>query len=275
MNIHRLTTVTIALMVVGKASLANTRDEPTTMNCATKQCAATPIGMDTETKKLRLGKNIEDELRRNPNDVKRWSTVIISSTSAHKENLTMSVIKSSNFVMTLDPAKGILHFSSPAAVQSFQIASGAAHEKNVLCPKYQLRVLDGASDYALIEKACPIREYEPGRFFRSATYYIYDMKAATMREIWLGARGFDTTSPFPSADPEIVLKKIKDGYQLDWEGMSADDNPPTVLRIHRTYKRERDKHGNTGLVCYDTIRPQRPIKENESCESAKLERVVQ
>lgn len=272
-NIHRLTILAVALMTFENVCHADALDEQETINCATKPCANTPTGEDPETIQLRLGKKMQDDFRRDPDDARRWSNVIIFSKSAHKDNLTMPIIKSSDFVMTLDPDKGILRFSSPNVTQSFQIASSTPHKQNDLCPKYQLRVLDGAPDYALIEKACPMREYEPGRFFRSATYYIYDMKSATMREIWMGARGFDTTSPFPSADPRIVLKKIKDGYQFDWRGMSADDNPPIPVRIHRAYRRERDKQGNIELVCYDTTRPQRPVKENESCESEILERV--
>jgi hypothetical protein len=261
-------------MTLGTFCHAKAPDEQEAIDCATKRCANTPIGEDPETLQLRVGKHMQDDFRRDPNDAKRWSSVIIFSKSAHKDNLTMPIITSSNLRMTLNPDKGILQFSSPAATQSFKIASPLPHKQNELCPKYQLRVLDGTPDYALIEKACPMREYEPRRFFRSTTYYIYDMKSATMREIWMGARGFDTISPFPSAEPQIVLKKIKDGYQFDWQGMSADDAPPILVRIHRAYKREHDRQGNVGLVCYDTTKPQHPLKENESCESEILERVL-
>jgi len=245
-----------------------------TIKCTPAPCQGTPTGGDPNVLRLRLGNKIKESLRNSDDDAMRWAGLFLFSDSSEKDDLTIPIIKESKFFMTLDPKKGILHFHSPNSFQYFRIDTGEPHEPGEICPKYQLRILDATSEYALLKKICPKQEYEPKHFYMASTYYIYDMKSATVREIWSGSKSIDIDAPFPSAKPEISLKRTKDGYQFDWVGMSVSDNPTKLWRIHRTYKRETEKNGKLYLACYDTTRRQHPIKENDTCESEILQRIL-
>jgi len=272
-NIWKYFIPALAFTALGNSCHASAGVNAQTIKCTPVPCQNTATGEDPGVLQVRSGKKIEDKLRNSDDDAMRWAGLILFSDSSEKDDLTLPIIKNSKFSMTLDPKKGIVRFHSPQFSHHFRIDTGEPHEPGEICPKYQLRILDGTPQYALLKKICPKQEYEPKRFYMAATYYIYDARSATVREIWSGSKSIDINAPFPSAKPEISLKKAQDGYQFDWVGMSASDNPPTLWRIHRAYKREPDKNGKLYLACYDTTRPQHPVKENGACESDILERV--
>lgn len=260
-------------LFIGHASSAATDDRSPVGKCTAHPCPNTSNGEDPGVIEAREGKKLEAELRSDPNDQNRWSSSILFSSATNTQQLTIPIVMAANFNVSLDPKKGWLTFSSPKISQTFKLSSTASASTNP-CPKYQIRVIDGSVDYALIKKTCPKHEYRDQRFYRGTDYYIYDMKSNTMRGIWSASTMLDTSSPFPSAKPEIALKKIKDGYQFDWTGMFPSDNSPKQMQIHNLYKRERDTKGGYALVCYDASTPSRPLKENEMCESDTLERIT-
>jgi hypothetical protein len=275
MNRQRPRTLVIYLtcLFIGQAPLAAIGGAPQAGKCTAHPCPNTPSGEDPGVIEAREGKKLEDELRSDPDDQTRWESLILFSSSSDKQQLTIPIVMAEKFNVALDPKNGWLTFSSPRFSQSFKISSPLPASGST-CPKYQIRVLDGGTDYALIKRTCPKYEYREQRFYRGADYYLYDGKTNTMRGIWAASTMLDTSGPFPSAKPEVSLKKIKNGYQFDWVGKVPSDNPPTQMKIHNLYKREPNGKGGYALVCYDATNPTHLIKENEMCESEILERVV-
>jgi hypothetical protein len=263
-----------AFAFIGASYPACARVHQEMAKCTVHPCPNTQTGEDPGVIEAREGGKIEDELRIDPNDRERWANLILFSSSTDKKSLHIPIVAATNFDVSLDPQKGLLTFSTPNASQSFRISEPATNSNpDNPCRKYQIRVIDGAPGYALIKKTCPKYEYRPERFFRSTDYYIYDEKTNTMRGIWSASTQIDTSTPFPSAKPEIKVKRIKDGYKFDWTGLFPSDNPPTPMTIHNIYKQEVGKDGRKLLYCYDATNPSRPIKENEMCESVSPERV--
>ena len=244
------------------------------MRCTAHPCPNTETGEDPALIEVRKGSKIENKIRTGPNDKERWSNLILFSSSTDKKSLHIPIVAAINFDVSLDPKNGSLKFSTSNTFQTFKISEPlAALSPETLCPKYQIEVIDGAPGYALIKKTCPKHEYKPGRFFRSTDYFLYDQKTNTARAIWSAHTQLGTSTPFPAARPEIVIKKIKDGYKFDWAGPFPSDNPPTPMTIHNIYKQEVGKDGKPLLSCYDATNPTRLLKENEMCESFNLERI--
>lgn len=270
-----IATLSIALFLGNSFANADAQALPDAKSnkCTDNPCPNTPMGEDPGVLGARQGKKIEEELRSSPDDKERWAGLIIFSSSTDKAQLTIPIVMASEFSVSLDPRKGWLTFSTPNTSQSFMIGSTITGHDNP-CSKYQIRVIDGGSDYALIKKTCPKQEYRPQRFYRGTDYFLYDMKTNTMREIWSASTLFSTAPPFPSAKPELTLKKLPDGYQFDWSGKVVSDNGATSTTIHNRYRRQRDDSGAVTLVCYDVTSPAHPAKENERCESNVLQRVA-
>jgi hypothetical protein len=252
---------------------ASATDERQAMGKCTKHpCPNTQSGEDASVIEAREGEKIEARLRANPNDKERWYNIILFSSSTEKQQLSVPIVMEAKLNMTLNPDKGLLTFSAPNASQSFRISEASQEpNSNNPCPKYQIRVIEGSVDYALIKKTCPRYEYRPQKFYRATAYYLYDQKTNTMRTIWSASTQLDTVTPFPTAKPEIVLKPLKDGYRLDWTGLLPSDNPPVSMIVHNVYKREADKTGKLSLVCYDATNPQHSQKEDGMCESDILQ----
>jgi hypothetical protein len=240
--------------------------------CTKHPCPNTQSGEDPGMIEAREGEKIEAQLRADPNDKERWSNIILFSSSTEKQQLSIPIVMAAKLNMTLNPNKGLLTFSTPNASQSFKISEANSEpNSNNPCPKFQIRVVEGGGGYALIKKTCPKYEYRPQKFYRGTDYYLYDQKTNTMRTIWSASTQIDTSTPLPTAMPEISLKRLKDGYQLDWTGLLPSDNPPVSMIIHNVYKQEVDKTGELSLVCYDARNPQHLQKKNEMCESDILQ----
>ena len=265
------TSISLALGVMHAMAAGERQDMG---KCSTHPCPNTQTGEDPGEIEAREGGEIEARLRANASDKERWSSVILLSNATEKQELSMPIIMTEKFNLSLDPKNGILTFTSPHATQSFKISeAGSAEKSKHPCLKYQVRVIDAGSDYALVKKTCPKQEYRPQRFYRGTDYYIYDQKTNTMRSVWSASTQIDTSTPFPTAKPEISIKYLKDGYGFDWTGMLPSDNPPLSVSVHNIYKREADHNNRLSLVCYDVTDRRHPVKENEMCESESLERI--
>lgn len=244
------------------------------MKCTTHPCPNTETGEEPAVVEIRKASKIEDNIRNGPNDKARWKNLILFSSSTDKESLRLPIVAAIDFEVSLDPKNGSLKFSTPNTSQTFKISDPLADlTTDTLCPKYRVEVIDGAPGYALIKKTCSIHEYKPGRFFRSTDYFLYDQKTNTAREIWSASTQLGATTPFPTAEPEIVIKRLKNGYKFDWVGMFPSDNPPSPTAIHNIYKQETGKNGQLLLACYDATNPSRLLRENEMCESYNLQRI--
>jgi hypothetical protein len=244
------------------------------MRCTSHPCPNTETGEDPAVIDIRKANKIEDEIRNGPNDKERWKNLILFSSSTDKESLRIPIVAAVKFEVSLDPKMGSLKFSTPNTSQAFKISEPLAKlSPQTLCPEYQIEVIDGAPGYALIKKSCPKHGYKPGRFYRSTDYFIYDQKTNTAREIWSAHTQLGTSTPFPTAKPEISIKRIKNGYKFDWIGLLPSDNPPSPVTIHNIYKQEISKDGQLLLSCYDATNPSRLLKENEMCESYNLQRI--
>lgn len=269
----RLLSISIA-MVVGNAQPTIAGENQEMAKCTKHPCPNTQTGEDPGVVEAREGGKIDAELRQDPNDKERWSSVILFSSSTEKQQLSMPIVMAAKFNIALNPKNGTLTFSSPNVSQSFRISDASSgSDSGTPCKKYQIRVIDAGTDYALIKKTCPKQEYRPQRFYRGSDYYIYDQKTNVMRAIWSASTQLDTSTPFPTAKPEISVKGIRDGYEFSWSGMLPSDNPPKLIKIHNIYKREADENGKQSLVCYDAKDRQHLIRENEMCESETLERI--
>ena len=88
--------------------------------CTTHPCPNTKSGEEPGVIEAREGAKIEDEIRNDPNDKERWSSLILFSSSIEKRQLSIPIVMGANFNMGLNPKKGILTFSSPQASQSFK-----------------------------------------------------------------------------------------------------------------------------------------------------------
>lgn len=274
---NKIPTALIAIsiaMALGNAKSTINGESQDLAKCTVHPCPNTQTGEDPGVVEAREGGKIDAELREDPNDKDRWSSVILFSSSTERQQLSMPIVMSAKFDIALNPKRGTLTFSSPSASQSFRISdtSSGSDSRNP-CKKYQIRVIEAGMDYALVKKICPKQEYRPQKFYRGSDYYIYDQKTNTMREIWSASTQIDSSSPFPTAKPEISIKKVKEGYEFNWNGMFPSDNPPKSMTIHNIYKREVDEKGRQSLVCYDASDRRHLIKENEMCESASLEQI--
>jgi hypothetical protein len=121
--------------------------------CTKQPCPNTQSGEDPGIIEAREGEKIEAELRADPNDKERWSNIILFSSSTEKRQLSIPIVMTATFDMTLDPKKGLLTFCSPNASQSFKISEASSESNsNNPCPKYQIRVVKGGAGYVLIKK---------------------------------------------------------------------------------------------------------------------------
>jgi len=244
------------------------------MKCTIRPCPNTETGEDPAAIEIRKANDLEDQIRNGTNDRERWKNLILFSSSTDNPSLRIPIVAATKFEVSLDPRQGSLKFSTLSTSQTFRISEPMANlTSDTLCPKYRIEVIDGAPGYALIKKTCSIHEYKPGRFFRSTDYFLYDQKTNTAREIWSASTQLAASTPFPTAKPEIVIKRLNDGYKLDWTGMFPSDNQPSRMTIHNIYMQEVGKGGKPLLSCYDATNPSRLLKENEMCESHNLERI--
>lgn len=254
-----------ATLVFSHASA--TQDKPS--RCAETPCPNTATGEDPQAINIREGAKLEARQRNNPDDKARWASTRIYSSTKKPERLKMQVVAASEFRMELDPGTGSLILAAPSRKHVFRIAAPAG-TKDDLCPKYELQVLDADADFALVKKSCQGFEYAPGRYHKSADYYLYDAPTSTMRSIW-AASLTTKAAPFPDADPEVTIKRVRNGYRFDWVGLFPSDATPVRQEIHNLYTRQPNSKKGVELVCRDAR--SKTNEGSEMCEDEVLELV--
>lgn len=191
-----------------------------------------------------------------------WGLYTLNADAKNSEHLKLPLDKPTGLQIRLDPKTGRLYIEKKGLKQIFRFASprGTPHD---ICPNYSIQVIEASSSHAVITRLCPIYEYAPNRFHMSTEYYLYDLPTATMRSLWaLDASDKKTPFPYPSVEPHV--KKIANGYQLDW--IAIDSSTNRKLSMHTKYVREFDKKDNkTYLVCTDLTAP-KDEEHDGACE---------
>ncbi|EEF23369.1 conserved hypothetical protein [Ricinus communis] len=213
-----------------------------------------------------------DAVRAGDDDQQRWSLIRLNSDSTKPERLKLTVIKSAGLEMRLDPKLGQLTFLTPAMRHTFQIALPLGDKASV-CPEYSLQIIEASAVHALLRKACLQAEYAPGRYHMGIDYYLYDVEAGVMRNIWRAAVS-DKNARMPDARPRPSLKSPPNGYRFDWSGVQPGNGNASITTLHISYTRTAGKNGEKALVCTNLRAPESQGIEDEMCEGAILRRLL-
>lgn len=237
------------------------------VRCTSTPCGNTASGKDPQEENIEAGRKMQDALRAGDDDRKRW-VLPIYSTSERPESLSLDVVRSAGLALRLAPAQGHLTISTPDAKHVFAIAG--TQGAGTVCPKYNLYVTDASNDHILLKRVCRSFEYEPGRFAKSVTYYLYDRPTGTMRDIWT-ARASGEDDPVPDAKPRPALKRIPNGYQFDWSGTYSGEAGGQRREIHNRFTRKLDG-GQRTLICTN-VSTGSGRGDASACEGEYLQRV--
>lgn len=233
-----------------KASTAVVAAVKDSSRCTSDPCANTPTGEDQYVIDAREAAAYNKKVLEAGTDQQRWDQFRLYSDSKDPNRLTVPMILAIGLEMKLDPKKGDISIEKSGQKQVFKIDDAVGSGANT-CPKYSVRILDASSTYAMIEKSCSISEYAPGKYHMGVDYYLYDMQTATLRSVWEGS-STEKASPFPRPKPAPQVKKISNGYQLDWSATDPSNKQDGKISIHTKYVREKDRQtGKTELVCTD------------------------
>ncbi|MGB7193783.1 MAG: hypothetical protein WBD81_10015 [Collimonas pratensis] len=218
--------------------------------CTSDPCANTPTGEDQYVIDAREAAAYNKKVLEAGTDQQRWNQFRLYSDSKDPNRLKVPMILAIGLEMKLDPKKGDISIEKSGQKQVFKIDDSVRSGAST-CPKYSVRILDASSTYAMIEKSCSISEYAPGKYNMGVDYYLYDMQTATLRSVWEGS-STEKASPFPRPKPAPQVKKISNGYQLDWSATDPSNKQDGKINIHTKYVREKDRQtGKTELVCID------------------------
>lgn len=235
--------------------------------CTSTPCANTATGEDPSEIAEREGRARLEQIRQGTDDKVRWKRIRLYSDSTDPKRLEMMVHSQSAISMSLAPQSGNLSFRSPAVVHTFNVAAPGKGSDNP-CPVYNLQVVDASDGHAVVKKSCPKFEYKPGREYKSYEYYLYDLKTASMREIW-SALAIVNASQLVAPTPEPTVSVTSNGYQFKWTGFVSQGEQPTNRAYNLAFVREADKKGNLKLVCRDLAAPKAEHAAG-GCEGAGL-----
>ncbi|MEC5407246.1 hypothetical protein VOM14_17010 [Paraburkholderia sp. MPAMCS5] len=178
------------------------------------------------------GEKISDDLRRTASDKERWQSFSLGSGDTDPKALELVLIKSSGFVMRLDPKEERLYFERKGLRQAFAIQGPSGGDE--VCPKYSIRVIDAAVDHAVILQNCYADGAAPGTMEISSDYYLYDVKTAIMLDFWRS--GTETKKiPLAFVRPDPVVKKTDNGYRIDWVYRDKTSAPQDAVTMHNVY----------------------------------------
>lgn len=207
-------------------------------------------------------------IRQSADDKTRWRTVIYSD-GTDEADFELTIIKSADFKIRLDPKLGTISLSSPKSWHVFAIHDPRARVNP--CPVYDIRIVEASTSHALIRHVCPKREYRPSKFYMSNWFFLYDVQTGAARSIW-GAAEFSKDARYPTANPQPSVQPIDGGYVYHRVG-NYPGSEAGQMKLHNKYMRQT-VDGKLALVCIDVSNPKRPAVENEICEGEDLRKVV-
>ncbi|WP_250471226.1 hypothetical protein [Caballeronia sp. GAFFF1] len=202
----------------------------------------------------KAGENMLDEIRRSGTDRQRWSSLYLFSDGDNPKSLRMPLVRSANFFMRLDPKHDLLYFEKPGLLQTFDIPGKSRGIK--ACPDYSIRVISASPKHAVVLQMCTYPDAPPGKAHSTSSYYLYDMKTATMINIWYSG---DQVRKVPLAfvPPDPIVTTINNGYRVDWHYNDRTVTPPDVVDLHVTYRYVQDSiTKENSLVCKDLTNTQ-------------------
>jgi len=270
---NRFFMTTFAVLSAGLAHAAVSGGHAPVTNatpaCTTSPCANTADAQSRGDMLEREGKNVLDKIRQSADDRTRWKTVLYSEGTSTSE-LELTIVKSADFKMRLDPKAGTLSFSTATSLDTFAIHDRRSRVDP--CPSYNIRIVEASPAHALIRHVCPKKEYQPGKFYMSNQYFLYDVETGTATSIWLAAASGKET-PFPSARPHPTVQPIRGGYMVKWAGDFPGDSPSGKIELRNKYM-PQSVSGKRSLVCIDVSDPGAPAVENGMCEGEALEKLA-
>ena len=235
--------------------------------CAMPAGAST-AGEDPQKARLRQADKEREAVNAHGSDQERWAATMHSDT-ARPERLQRELIRATGLTMRLDPKLGHLVFERPGVSDTFEIATPAG-TASATCPKFTLNILDARAGHVLIKKNCPMHQMEGDRIAMSSDYYLYDTRTAIMRNIWTGHAGAKGEK-FPSAKPDVLVKRTADGYRFNWTGVMPNDPDNKQHTFNNAYQWMTDKtNGKPTLRCTDLSAPNGTGVENALCEGGIL-----
>ncbi|MDY7577821.1 hypothetical protein RGU70_05745 [Herbaspirillum sp. RTI4] len=184
-------------------------------------------------------------IRDSESDTNSFKEVRIYSLEKDKNKLIIPLIKSIGLIIQYYPGKGHLEIKKPGFRQVFDFGETYAPEKNY-CREYYIRVIDASSSHMVLEKYCTPFEIMKNIYEQDVHYILYDMESAEMKIIYIDiANDKDTKYPFIKKDPEI--KKINNGYNLDWIFTTKTDQYNWDVNIK--YIKKFNKEKKAYLLC--------------------------
>ncbi|MEC5408003.1 hypothetical protein VOM14_20830 [Paraburkholderia sp. MPAMCS5] len=216
----------------------------------------------------REGARMADDIRKNGSDEDQWKSFILYSDSTDPKDLSLILVRSAGFSMRLEPKSGLLHFQRRGLRQVFAISAPVRKSdiwaKQDVCPQYGIQVLSASPTDAVIVKYCQPFTDSKGKNFTSEEYYLYDIKTATMLTLWSSSTG-DKSIPGPFVKPWPAIKKILNGYDLDWKFHDATNPSLKEIVMRNKYSFVFDNKTKTFyLKCKDLTSV--GIDEGDMCD---------
>lgn len=238
--------------------------------CTSTPCGNTATGEDPSEIAERNGEKILKEIREKATDRQRWGITILYSSDKDAAGPKLDIIKDIGFSARLQPRTGQLTFEKNGIKHAFSIG-GVPGAPNDMCPRYAIAVVDASAEHAVIKRSCFQYEYKPKRFYKSVDFYIYDIPAASMRNIWTAATE-DTALAGAMVSPHPALKATKNGYLLDWTVTDISKSATEKYKVKMLYERKIEKANKSpSLVCTDLTAPKGENVEAGACEGDHLE----
>jgi hypothetical protein len=212
----------------------------------------------------RRGQKIEDNIRKHGTDKEQWKAFSLYSDATDPGDLKLILIRNAKFTMRLDPGKELLYFEKPGMKQVFKAKTVMEYNK---CQNYSINVFDASATHVAYKLNCYSADPTPGMMKWSSDYILYDTKTASMTDF----KHFDTTEnkvPLSFVKPDPVVKKIRDGYRIDWVYRNITSNPVETMIFHNTYRYTYDdKLKKWELYCTDLLNLHQEIGEGDACDS--------
>ncbi|HLO15874.1 MAG TPA: hypothetical protein VK206_13660 [Anaerolineales bacterium] len=118
----RITIIALTIAILGYTSQRAWSHEisTTSSQCTSEPCGNTPTVEDPQDVLLREARAEQNKIKADGPDQVRWQ-IPIYSTSTKNPDLEMLITKSTKFSMRLEPAQGLLYFSTPNFNHAFKI----------------------------------------------------------------------------------------------------------------------------------------------------------
>ncbi|MEC5408005.1 hypothetical protein VOM14_20840 [Paraburkholderia sp. MPAMCS5] len=158
--------------------------------------------------------------------------LLLNNQDINPKALNISLIKSSNFNMLLDSKRNHPFFEGNNFKQAFAIQGPSGGDQ--LCPRYSIRIIYASLDHAVILQNCYSDEAAPGTVKFSSDYYLYDVKTAIILDFWRS--GMEAKKvPLAFVRPDPIVKKIENGYRIDWAYRNETFSQKDTLNMHNIY----------------------------------------